>query len=86
MVSAGRVQLDELDYLRLAALRGKVHAAVLQGNAEVEQARGVAQQRIAGAEEALRAALRNLGPKYRDLSMTTEYTFDDQQHQLVPKM
>ena len=78
------VQLEELDYLRLATLRGKVHEAAMQGNAEVQQAQGLAQQRVQGAEKAMSDALRKLAPKY-GLSLTATYAFDDKRHRLVPR-
>jgi hypothetical protein len=77
------IVLEELDYLRLAQARGKVNEAVLQGQAEVQQAQGLAEQRVKGAQTALATMVKTLGRKYNFDAMA-EYRTDDKRNMLLP--
>jgi hypothetical protein len=77
------IVIDELDYLRLAQARGKVNEAVLQGQAEVQQAQGLAEQRVKGAQAALATMVKTLGRKYNFDAMA-EYRTDDKRNMLLP--
>lgn len=76
------VRLGELDYLRLVAARGRVNDAVTQGNAEIDQAKGIAEQRVQRATLALNDAFRKIAPKY-GIDASRNYRFDDARRSLV---
>jgi hypothetical protein len=74
------VQLDELDYLRLVQARGRIHAAMLDGQKVVAEAEGRVQSARAEFETAISAAAK----KYK-FDATASHRMDDDTHRLIPE-
>lgn len=78
------VQLDELDFRRLAAARDKVNNALFAGQQSVQQAAADADKVVTAAREQFVKALGVAQAKYA-LDPQTDYNFDDDRFLLIPK-